>query len=314
MSWLRRAIDSDSTWFKLHKQEVFPNAFDPHKYNFETLSKAKLSCRNPFWKDVYSSILECRLNVLIDFPDEYKFIPINGEPHITSNRIPIRQEWAANTCLNTIIDREGNLKDVNEFNNSKKPFDYEYKELKVVLKDFLDTYLGSRLGVDRREVATNEVENGHNIYGRIVTKRKKGSSFFYSLLNTHARRDGWAQCSIKLESDSLDLGLTWNCSEHDVVTRVRQVNKTQYFNRLKQFYLRLMRNNLYLGKTSNTNNMCFICNNHPEKSFPVMFSCKPVKVLLAKVIQILKNAGLLRLGDNIEMFLFSEYSFDTLEN
>ena len=163
-------------------------------------------------------------------------------------------------------------------------------------------------------MATNEVENGHNIYSRIVTKRKKGSSFFYSLLNTHAKRDGWAQCRTKLESDSLDLGLTWSCSEHDVVTRVRQVNKTRYFNRLKQFYLRLMRNNLYLGKTSNANNMCFICDKHPERRFPVMFSCEPVRVLTAKVIQILKSAGLLRLGDNIEMFLFSEYTFDTVEN
>ena len=45
-----------------------------------------------------------------------------------------------------------------------------------------------------------------------------------------------------------------------------------------------------------------------------MFSWEPVKVLLAKVIQILKNVGLLRLGNNIEMFLFSEYSFDSLEN
>ena len=80
MSWLRRAIDSDSTWFKLHKQEVFPNAFDPQKSNFETLSKAKLSCRNPFWKDVYSSILECRLNVLIDFPDELNSFPSMESP------------------------------------------------------------------------------------------------------------------------------------------------------------------------------------------------------------------------------------------
>ena len=88
----------------------------------------------------------------------------------------------------------------------------------------------------------------------------------------------------------------------------------RYFNRLKQFYLRLMRNNLYLGKTSNANNMCFICDKHPERHFPVMFSCEPVRVLMAKVIQILKSAGLLRLGDNIEMFLFSEYTFDTVEN
>ena len=123
-----------------------------------------------------------------------------------------------------------------------------------------------------------------------------------------------AQCSTKLESDALDVWLLWDCCEHDMVTRVKQVNKTQYFNRLKQFYLRLMRNNLYLGKNSHTNNSCFICDKHPERRFPVMFTCEPVKILTAKVIQILKNAGLLRLGDNIEMFLFSEYDFDTVEN
>ena len=99
-----------------------------------------------------------------------------------------------------------------------------------------------------------------------------------------------------------------------MVTRVKQVNRTRYFNRLKQFYLRLMRNNLYLGKISNANNLCFICEKHPERRFPVMFTCEPVRVLTAKVTQILKNAGLLRLGDNIEMFLFSEYTFDTVEN
>ena len=136
-------------------------------------------------------------------------------------------------------------------------------------------------------MATNEMENGFNIYGRIVIKRKRGSSFFYSLLNSQAKRDGWAQCSTKLESDALDLGLTWSCSEHDVVTRVKQVNRTQYFNRLKQFYLRLMRNNLYLGKISSANNSCFICEKHPERRFPVMFTCEPVKVLTAKVTQIL---------------------------
>ena len=79
---------------------------------------------------------------------------------------------------------------------------YEYKELKVILKDFLDTYLGGRLTVDRSEVATNNIEGGYNIYGRIVTKRKRGSSFFYFLLNTHAKRGGWAYSSTKLESDA----------------------------------------------------------------------------------------------------------------
>ena len=45
-----------------------------------------------------------------------------------------------------------------------------------------------------------------------------------------------------------------------------------------------------------------------------MFSCVPVRKLTSKIINILKIAGLLRLGDNIEMFLFSEYRFNTVEN
>ena len=45
-----------------------------------------------------------------------------------------------------------------------------------------------------------------------------------------------------------------------------------------------------------------------------MLTCVPVKCLTEKLINILKTAGMLRLGDNIEMFLFSEYSFDSVEN
>ena len=45
-----------------------------------------------------------------------------------------------------------------------------------------------------------------------------------------------------------------------------------------------------------------------------MLTCEPVKCLTKKLIDILKTAGMLRLGDNIEMFLFSEYSFDSVEN
>ena len=45
-----------------------------------------------------------------------------------------------------------------------------------------------------------------------------------------------------------------------------------------------------------------------------MFTCPPVKSLTLTLIKILKTAGLLRLGDTIEMFLFSEYKFDSVEN
>ena len=45
-----------------------------------------------------------------------------------------------------------------------------------------------------------------------------------------------------------------------------------------------------------------------------MLTCEPVKCLTSILIDILKTAGMLRLGDNIEMFLFTEYDFDSVEN
>ena len=119
ISWLRRSIGSESTWVKLHQQEVFPYAFGPIESNFESLNKAKAKCRNPFWKKIYCSLIDCRLNILLDHPAEYKYIPINREPFITGNSIPVRQEWAPYKCLNSIIDRKGNLRRINEINSRK---------------------------------------------------------------------------------------------------------------------------------------------------------------------------------------------------
>ena len=66
MSWLRKSICLESSWFKLHRHDVYPNVFDPQKSNFESLTNAKSKCVNPFWKEVYSSMIECRLNVLLN--------------------------------------------------------------------------------------------------------------------------------------------------------------------------------------------------------------------------------------------------------
>ena len=199
MSWLRRSISSDSTWFKLHSYEVFPNAFDPIKSNFESLTKAKVKCMNPFWKEVYSALLECWLNVLLDHPHVYRHVPINGEPHITNNRIPVRQEWAQFKNLDIIIDSNGNFKELDLVNSDRKPFEYEYCELRRAVGDFLDIYSGGRLGANIRKPITYNLRGmEYNVYGRIVTKMKKGCSYFYSLLNTHAKKDGLVNCSIKL--------------------------------------------------------------------------------------------------------------------
>ena len=114
---------------------------------------------------------------------------------------------------------------------------YEYSKLQCVLEDFLDIYLGSRLGANSREAITNSLgSKKYNIYGRIVTKRKKDCSYFYSLLNTHAKRDGWVYCNIKIESEACNEGLNWECDKLDVLTIVKQVYKTPYFNRLKPVF------------------------------------------------------------------------------
>ena len=51
-----------------------------------------------------------------------------------------------------------------------------------------------------------------------------------------------------------------------------------------------------------------------QKRIPIMFSCNIVKEMTAKLIHILKEAGLLALGDKIEMILFADYDFNSIKN
>ena len=45
-----------------------------------------------------------------------------------------------------------------------------------------------------------------------------------------------------------------------------------------------------------------------------MFTCENVRKMTSMLIEILKKAGLLMLGDTIEMFLFANYDFNSVEN
>ena len=273
MSWLRRLIDCDATWAKLHRYDVSPFSFDPCKSNYDSLMNAKNRVTNLFWRDVYESLLECRLNILLEHPQEFRYIPINGEPGITSNKISIKQEWSLSLNLNSIIDDKGNLMCIDRIRSVRKPFNYEYNALRVVTKDFLDIYAGGRLGANRRY--GDNMNGAYNIYGRIVTKRKKGCNFFYSLLNAHAKSDGWHKCSLKLEYEAECENLNWDCDVFLITELVKQVNRTPYLNRLKQFFLRLLRNNLFFGKNKNAPSpTCVICRKHPEKRIPALMVCE----------------------------------------
>ena len=59
LSWFRRMIDSEATWRKLHSYKVSPYAFNPAKSNYDSLEKARVNCKNLFWKEIYATIITC---------------------------------------------------------------------------------------------------------------------------------------------------------------------------------------------------------------------------------------------------------------
>ena len=256
------------------------------------------------------------MNVLLSCPQEFRYIPINGEPLISSNKFPIEQEWARGLNLDCIVDDKGNFHELDKLICPRRPFDFEFRALKTTVKDFIDVYSGGKLGVNiGRGIKSKSTDNGYNIYGRLVTRRKKGCAYYYTMLNTHAKTDGWTRCSNKLEADAEDAGFSWECDVHDIVDIVKQVNRTPYYNRLKQFFLRLLRNNLFFGKTKyNTSPVCVICGQHPEKRIPALLICNVTTQLVKKLMHTLKEASLLRDEDIIECFLFRAYNFNSVQN
>ena len=118
-----------------------------------------------------------------------------------------------------------------------------------------------------------------------------------------------------MESEAKNEGLDWECDEYNIIKIVKQVYRTPYLNRLRQFFLRLLRNNLYIGKTNyGFSPTCVICGKHPEKCIPILLTCEVTVSLVRQLIHSLKEADLLNDGSNIECFLFKGYCFNTIEN
>ena len=136
-----------------------------------------------------------------------------------------------------IIDANGYFREIGNISEERRPLKFEYNELKKTLTDFVEIYSGGRLGANSCKLGmTNRNTEGYNIYGRLITKRKKGCSHYYSLLNIDAKRDGWVRCGIKLEDDLYDEGIDREYDEFEVLRSVMQVFRTPYLNRLKQFF------------------------------------------------------------------------------
>ena len=84
-----------------------------------------------------------------------------------------------------------------------------------------------------------------NIYGKIVYK-KFGCSYFYNLLNFKANKTLlWEKSILSLERDwgKNDVHITAENKRYEQI--IKYVLSMRHFNYLKQFMIKLFRNNLY---------------------------------------------------------------------
>ena len=107
------------------------------------------------------------------------------------------------------------------------------------------------------------------MYGRIVIKKLKGCSYYYELININEKTDGWVSTSLKLQTEFSEMDRDWQYDNEELKRVVLEVIETPYLNRLNQFMLRLLLNNLFLGKSpqkipNSEINLCFLCQEHIE--------------------------------------------------
>ena len=70
------------------------------------------------------------MNVLQDFPQGYRFIPINGGPYITDNNIYVMQDCPVYKDFDDIIDASGYLREIGKIFEERRPLEFETNELK----------------------------------------------------------------------------------------------------------------------------------------------------------------------------------------
>ena len=106
-----------------------------------------MQCKNRFWRELYSSLITCKLNILRKSPEEFIFIPINGEPLITKNKIAIKQEWSKTEMINSILNSNGRLIEWDDLSSDKRPLYFEFEEIKRTLTDFIEMSSGEGWGL-----------------------------------------------------------------------------------------------------------------------------------------------------------------------
>merc|ERR1712239_1676 len=108
-----------------------------------------------------------------------------------------------------------------------------------------------------------------NIYGRIIFKCKTGCAYYYSLLNHKKNKTLlWENSRLSLERDwqKHDIHITLNIQDFEKI--VKSILNMKHHNYLKQFMIKLYRNNLYFknvtSKFTDSGIKCFSCKTEDE--------------------------------------------------
>ena len=84
------------------------------------------------------------------------------------------------------------------------------EELRKTLNDYIESASGEGQGLESGGFTkTRRIIHLYNLYGRIITKKNKGCSYYYELLNLNTKTDGWSNTSLKLEVDFSEQNKGW---------------------------------------------------------------------------------------------------------
>ena len=80
-----------------------------------------------------------------------------------------------------------------------KNLGFELHELKKNLNIFQESFLCDGWGLEGDWLTkTRESLELYNLYGRMITKKPKGCSYYYDILNASTKKDRWVQPNIKI--------------------------------------------------------------------------------------------------------------------
>ena len=140
-------------------------------------------------------------------------------------------------------------------------------------------------------------------------KTKSGCSYFYSLLNFKANKTLlWEKSRLSLERDweKNNVNITLEIEQYEQI--VKSVLSIHHFNYLKQFMIKLYRNNLYFknitSKFADSGIMCNSCKSAAEDRIH-FFRCKIHTEIIQKLFFCFTQIDLLKKIPEIEPFFFN---------